>query len=68
MKTNINNIMDTVDEILKAYYLIDKTLGNIEERLEDLELSKPCDCTVDINLNKVNNLIWEIQQLLQRKK
>jgi len=33
-----------------------------------LELSKPCDCTVDINLNKVNNLIWEIQQLLQRKK
>ena len=68
MKTNINNLIDDVSKIKDILSDIDKTLGNIESRLDDLELSQPCDCTVDINLNKVNNLIWEIQQLLQRKK
>lgn len=67
MKTNINNIMDTVDEIKSLLSDIDKRLNNMEQKLDQLEMSQPCECLVDIDLNKINSLIWEIQRLLEKK-
>ena len=68
MKTNINNIMDTVDEIKELLSDIDKRLDCIEGRLDELEISQPCDCLVDVDMNKINDLIWEVQKLLMEKK
>ena len=68
MKTNINNIMDTVDQIKELLSDIDKRLDRIEERLDKLEISQPCDCLVDVDMNKINDLIWNLQELLRNKK
>ena len=68
MKTNINSIMDTVDQIKELLSDIDKRLENIEQRLDKLEIPQSCDCIVDVDMNKINDLVWEIQKLLGNKK
>lgn len=68
MKTNINSIMDTVDQIKETLSDIEKSISNIERRLNDLEISQPCDCTVDTDMDKINDLVWEVQKLLRNKK
>lgn len=68
MKTNINSIMDTVDEIKEFLSAIDKRLDGLDVRLRDMEYSKPCDCLIDIDMAKINDLIWEVQKLLGGKK
>ena len=66
MKTNINNIMDTADEIKELLSDIDKRLDNIEDRLNKLEIPQPCDCSINIDLIKIEDLIWHIQKLTKK--
>ncbi len=68
MKTNINNIMDTMDEIKDVLLDMNEAIVNIEKRLNNLEIPQPCDCIVDIDMNKINSFVWEVQELLRRTK
>lgn len=68
MKTNINNIMDTVDQIKDLLVDIDKRLDTIENRLDSLEISQPCECLVDVDMAKINELIWHIQKIIRNTK
>lgn len=64
-----NNLLDTANEIKDFLSEIDKRLDNIEDRLNDLEITQPsCECLVDVDMAKINDLVWEVQELLRNKK
>lgn len=68
MKTNMGDLIDTANEIKDLLIDIDKRLDNIETRLDRLEISQPCECLIDVDMDKINDLVWEVQELLRSKK
>ena len=67
MKTNMGNLVDDISKIKYSLSEIEKMIDNIDQRLNILELLEPCSCLVEVDINKVKDLMWEVQQLLRKK-
>ncbi len=68
MKTNMGSLVDDVSKIKYSLSEIEKMLGHIDSRILELEISQPCDCLVDVDMNKINDLLWEVQKLVRKNK
>lgn len=65
MKTNMGDLIDTVYKIKDSLVEIEKSIENIDNRLTNLELFKPCDCALSFNEIQINELIWHIQKIIR---